>query len=86
MPEMKSSIMSMASEMSRSERLDSLQGKDCFPFRAKPYWLFQYAPVRQIDASFQNFAEAHFEASHIEQRKGVSRGRNPPSDRYPIPP
>ena len=61
--------MSMASEMSRSERLDSLKRNDGFPFCAKPHRLFQHVPVRQIDAGFQDFAEAHFQPGHVEQRK-----------------
>src|SRR5580658_669843 len=67
MPEMKSSIMSMASKMSRSARLESLEGKDCFLLCATPYRLLQHAPVRQIDTRFQDFAEAHFQPGHIEQ-------------------
>jgi hypothetical protein len=50
-------------------RFSKRQGR--FPFCANPDWLFQHAPVREIDARFQNLAETQFQTGHIEQCKAL---------------
>ena len=71
-PWVKSSIMSIASEISRRERRGSLKGNDCLALGSGPHWLFQHPAVGQIDASPENISEAHFQTGHVEKGEALS--------------
>ena len=57
--------------MSRSESAGDLKDEDRFPFRARLYFFFEHAPVKEINRCFKNVGEPQLQSREIEQGEAL---------------